>query len=166
MSGKVSSARRWKHRGLYVTHAKPELNTTVSSWAHTSTNTVFPHNLFPVRFVGTPTPSDANAEHELEESTAEVDRFVSEEAVVRIKFGGDGGDAGGGGGVNEAGAQEGAGAEAVPRLDEDHLRGVLKKVDWASSTVASRGQNKPLLFLVLPVFFLNKPMSRARSGWY
>jgi len=80
---------------------------------------------------------DANSEHELEESTADVDRFVDGGAVVRMKIGG--GDEGGsdvdGGGNREgtAAAQEGgAGVDgavgAVSRFHEDHLRGVLEQV--------------------------------------
>lgn len=77
-----------------------------------------------------PQPRDADAEHELEESTAEVDRFVNDQAVVRIRFGGDGGDAEERGGAKEDGAQEGE-TGTVPRLDEDHLRKVLEKVTHA-----------------------------------
>lgn len=64
----------------------------------------------------------------LEESTTEVDRFVHDEAVVRIRFAGDGsGDAEGG--AEEEGKQEGGPVEGtVPRLDENHLRNVLEKV--------------------------------------
>lgn len=65
----------------------------------------------------------------MEESTAEVDRFVHEEAVVRIRFGGDDGGNPEGGATGE-GEQEG-GEGIVPRLDEDHLRKVLEKVTHA-----------------------------------
>lgn len=90
-----------------------------------------------------PPPRDANAEHELEEGTADVDRFVSEEAVVRVKIYGDDGNRGSSGvagreegdrpaagaaaAQEEAAGMDGAGG-AVSRLDEDHLRGVLEQV--------------------------------------
>ncbi|CAN0468297.1 unnamed protein product [Ectocarpus sp. 12 AP-2014] len=92
--------------------------------------------------------SDADAEHALEKSTAEVDRFVSEEAVLRISLGkgsGDGEDvagvekkspaadgqpegekAGGAAGAAEEGKQSGV---VVERLDEDHLKRILGQVD-------------------------------------
>ncbi|CAB1120679.1 unnamed protein product [Ectocarpus sp. CCAP 1310/34] len=91
--------------------------------------------------------SDADAEHALEKSTAEVDRFVSEEAVLRIsleKASGDGEDVAGvekkspaadgepegekGGrvaGAAEEGKQSGV---VVERLDEDHLQRILGQV--------------------------------------
>lgn len=97
--------------------------------------------------------SDADAEHELEESTAEADRFVSEEAVLRLAIGngpgwtdgggggGSGGNAGDGGGDKEGAAATGAKGKGegvdgldgepggvVPKLDEDHLGKVLEQV--------------------------------------
>eukprot|EP00752_Nemacystus_decipiens_P012854 g11381.t1 len=82
---------------------------------------------------------DANAEHELEVSTAEVDRFVNEEAVVRIRSGGDGGDAeeGPGGGAEGEGIQQIEGAAGiVSRLDEDHLRKVLEQAEHCRQIVS------------------------------
>ncbi|CBJ27106.1 similar to Dynein heavy chain 3, axonemal (Axonemal beta dynein heavy chain 3) (Ciliary dynein heavy chain 3) [Ectocarpus siliculosus] len=91
---------------------------------------------------------DADAEHALETSTAEVDRFVSEEAVLRIslvKGSGDGEDGAGvekkspaadvepegkngrgAAGAAEEGKQSGV---VVERIDEDHLKRILGQVD-------------------------------------
>lgn len=97
---------------------------------------------------GTPGPSDADAEHVLEESTAAVDRFVSEEAVVRIKVGG-----GGGGNVEDRTKGEGpqqGGSGFVPRLDEDHLRNVLEQVTHSLQyVVTGRARISPFCFVHL-----------------
>eukprot|EP00903_Cladosiphon_okamuranus_P012758 g11926.t1 len=78
---------------------------------------------------------DADAEHELQESTAEVERFVSDEAVVRIRFGSDGDGAERRGGAKGEGAQE-EGVGIVPMLDEYHLRKVLEKAEQCRKVVS------------------------------
>lgn len=91
--------------------------------------------------------SDADAEHALETSTAEVDRFVSEEAVLRISLGKGSGDGEDGAGVEkkspaadgEPEGEKGGGAAGaaeegnqsgvmVERLDENHLKRILGQV--------------------------------------
>ncbi|CAM9159174.1 unnamed protein product, partial [Ectocarpus sp. 8 AP-2014] len=91
---------------------------------------------------------NADAEHALETSTAEVDRFVSEEAVLRISLGKGSGDGEDGAGVETKsraadGEPEGENGEGpagaaeegkqsgvvVERLDEDHLKRILGQVD-------------------------------------
>lgn len=99
----------------------------------------YPSPLLPVAFIAdirlcfqsmghAAAPREATAEHELDESTAEVGRFLSDEAILRVKLGtrtvhsnGDGTSDGG--------------AATVLVVDEDHLQKVLAEVPKAGLSV-------------------------------
>lgn len=97
---------------------------------------------------------DADAEHVLKTETALVDRFVSEEAVLRVALETIGvcGDADNGTGEEEA--------AAVSRVDKDHLHNVLEEVRLR--TVQS-GIHGPFLCEVYLRTLLREPTRAQRT---